>query len=272
MKEKPAYHFKKAPYHAFVVENNTVGVHLHRHAELSYITDGTLLFYVDDALYELHAGDLIIVFPNQLHRLITPEYSKAITCIFDSSLTSDYTSQLNNYHFDHCVFHKDELAPTTLAALNPLAKTGISKSFKAHALPFMEKGFLSVILADLFSKHLLIPYEPSTPSFIVTSFFNYVEMHLGDDLSLNTIAHALKISPSTLSSCITFHTGRSPHALVNARRLDHARTMLYKTDKPIPQIARETGFSSERSFYRNFKETYQKTPLEFRKKKTAAQK
>lgn len=272
MKEKPAYHFKKAAYHAFVVENNHVGDHLHRHAELSYITDGTQLFYIDDILYELHAGDLILVFPNQLHRLETLEYNKAITCIFDANLTSDYTEQLSNYHIENCVFHKDELAATTLSALNQLARTGISKSFKAHALPFKEKGFLSVILADLFSKHALIPYEPTSPSFVVTSFFNYVETHLSDDLSLNTIAQALNISPSTLSSCITYNTGRSPHTLVNSRRLDHARTMLYKTDKPIPQIAKETGFASERSFYRNFKEAYQKTPLEFRKKKTAARK
>lgn len=272
MDKKPAYHFKKAPYHAFVVENNNVGIHLHRHAEISYITDGMELFYIEDTPYKLYAGDLIIVFPNQLHKLVTPDYCKAITCIFDANFTSDYTSLLNNYHMDCCVFHKDELSPATLSALNPLAKTGITKSFKCRPLPFTEKGYLSVILADLFSKHKLIAYDPTSPAFIVTAFFNYVETHLGEDLSLTTIAKNLKLSSSHLSSLITYNTGQSPHTLVNARRLDHARTLLYKTNKPIHEIAKETGFSSERSFYRNFKEKYNKTPLEFRKKKTAAQK
>lgn len=272
MKEKPACHIRKAPYRGFVAENNCCRLHLHRHAEISYIAKGSQTFIIDDIPHLLNPGDLIIVFPHQLHQLITPEYCKAITSIFDANFVSDYTQQLNNYHIEPCVFHKDELDETTLSALNELAKTGISKSFKMHAVPFLEKGFVSVILADLFSKHELVPYEPTSSAFVLTKFFNYIETHLREDLSLKAVAKALDISPSNLSACITDNTGMTSHALVNSRRLDHARTMLYKTDKPISIIAEEVGFSSERSFYRNFKKTYQKTPLEFRIKKTIAKK
>lgn len=272
MTEQPKYHFQKAPYLGFVAENNCCHLHLHRQVELSYITDGELSFTIDDTLHTLHSGDLIIVFPNQLHRLDTPRYSRAITSIFDAALTEDYTEQLCAYHFDSCVFHKDELDAPTLASLNELAKTGISKSYKQHAIPFSEKGWLSVILADIMSKHRLIPYEPTSPSYIISSFFNYVESHLSQDLGIETIAAALHISPSHLSACISSHTGKTPHAMVTDRRLDHARVLLYKTSMSIADIASAVGFSSERSFYRNFKEAYNKTPLEFRRKKTAARK
>lgn len=272
MASQPKYHFQKAPYQGFVAENNCCHLHLHRQVELSYITDGCQTFIIDDTTYSLHAGDLIVVFPNQTHLLDTPDYAKAITSIFDSSLTSDYTELLNSYHLDHCVYHKEELAETTLSALNELAKTGISKSYKLHAIPFLEKGYLSVILADLFSKHELIPYDPASPSYVISRFFNYVETHISEDLSLETIAKALCLSPSRLSACITFHTGKTPHAMVTDRRLDRARPLLYKTNMPIAEIAEAVGFSSERTFYRNFKETYNKTPLEFRKIKTAASK
>lgn len=272
MPQQPKYHFQKAPYLGFVAENNCCHLHLHRQVELSYITDGEQTFTIDGTDYHLTAGDLVIVFPNQLHRLDTPVYAKAITSIFDPNLTDDYTRLLTAFHFDSCVFHKDELAASTLAAFNELAKTGISKSYKMHAVPFAEKGWLTVILADILSRHTLIPYEPTSPSYIISGFFNYVEAHIDKDLSLETIADALHISPSRLSACISSHTGKTPHAMVTARRLDCARPLLYKTTMSIADIAKAVGFSSERSFYRNFKEAYDKTPLEFRRKKTAASK
>lgn len=270
MQDKPSYHFQKAPYQGFVAENNCCGFHLHRQVEISYVTDGEQIFYIDDVPYLIKPGDLIIVFPNQIHYLDTPEYCKAITSIFDPFYTSDFTDFFLNYHFDNCVFHKEELSETTLSALNALAKTGISKSYKLHPVPYLEKGFLTVILADLFNLHELIPYTPLDSAYIITAFFNYVENNLNQKLTIPIIAKELGISSSKLSDCITKNTGNTPHALINIRRLDRARTMLYKTNKPIAEIAVENGFSSERTFFRNFKEMYQKTPLEFRNKKAAA--
>lgn len=272
MHQKPAYHFKKAPFHGFVVENNNYRTHLHRHVEITYVTKGVHLFTVENTLYELHAGDLVLVFPNQLHKLETPEYSKTITCIFDANLTSAYTDILNTHHITPCVFRKDELDETSLSALNELARTCISKSYKQHAVPYLEKGYISVILADLLNKRTLVPYKPTDSTFIITSFFNYIETHLNEDLSVDAIAKALSISPTKLSNEITYHTGKTLHSLVNTRRLDYSRHLLSETDMPISEITEICGFSSERTFYRNFKEMYNKTPLEFRQKKSIAKK
>lgn len=269
MKEKPAYHFQKAPYLGFVAENNNCHLHLHRQAELSYIARGEHMFHIDQECYHLKKGDLILVFPNQLHKPETKNYCKEITCVFDAALISDFTYQLTEFHLDQCTFRREELAPSTLEAIGELARTGISKSYRQHAIPFLEKGYLTVILEDLFQKRRLIPFDPVSPSYVISRFFNYIETHLDGDLSIAAIAGSLHMSPSRLSACITEYTGKTPHALVISRRLDRARPLLYKTDLSISEIARMTGFSSERSFYRNFKEMYQKSPIEFRNKKRA---
>lgn len=270
MSEEIKYHFQKAPYMGFVAENNCCHLHMHRQVEISYITRGEQTFIIDNVSYPLKAGDLVLVFPNQAHRLITPSYCKAITSIFDPNLTSDYTTQLTRFHMDNCIFHKEELSESTLAALNELARTGISKSYKQHAVPYTEKGFLSVILAELMLLHTLIPYEPTDSPFILTQFFNYIELHLDKDLSLKAVSEALSISASRLSATISNNTGMSLHALINTRRLDYSRNLLTKTDLPVSEVAQRCGFASERSFYRNFKNMYQKTPIEFRIKKTTA--
>lgn len=267
MKEKPAYHFQKRPYQGFVAENNCCHLHLHRQAELSYVLEGEQSFIINGQTHLLKAGDLILTFPNEIHKLETSEYCKAITSIFDSNLVTDFTEPLNNMHFENCVFYKEELAPATIDALMELGKTGVSKSFKQHLIPYLEKGFLTVILTDLFSKRELIPWNMHDSSFIVTRFLNYVETHLKEDLSLTILTKELCISRSYLCSCIAFNTGKTPHELILDRRLDHARTLLRKTDIPIKDVALECGFSSTRTLFRNFNRAFQKTPLEYRQKK-----
>lgn len=270
MKEQPNYQYRKAPYLGFVAENNCCSLHLHRHAEISYITDGERTVYIDDIPYHLTAGDLILIFPNQIHYLITPESCREICSIFDSNMVAEFAQPLTNYIIDNCVFHKDELDESTLCALNCLAHSGISKSYKQHAVPYMEKGYLTVILDDLLSKRELIEYDSKRQSYIVQRFFNYIENHISGDLRVETIAKELYLSCSALNENIKFYAGDSPHNIIKKRRLDIARTMLIITDKPVSVIARETGFSNERSFYRNFQEAYNKTPLEFRNKKRGA--
>ncbi len=270
MRQQPNYQSRKAPYLGFVAENNRCSLHMHRHTEISYITDGERTVYIDDIPHHLSAGDLIIIFPNQVHYLITPVYCREICSIFDSNLTEHFTEQLTNYHIDNCVFHKDELDKSTLDALNCLAHSGISKSYKSHTIPYMEKGYLTVILDDLLSKRKLTDYDINNPYYIIEKFFSYIETHLNSDLSVEAIAKTLNISRNTLTDNVKFYTGISPHKIVTKRRLDVARTKLIITDKPISDIAAETGFSSERSFYRNFQAVYNKSPLEFRQKKTGA--
>lgn len=55
------------------------------------------------------------------------------------------------------------------------------------------------------------------------------------------------------------------NAYVNHSRLSHACYLMENSDMPIIQCAYDSGFTSLRSFNRNFKAYYKVTPAEYRK-------
>lgn len=264
MPQQPKYHFQKAPYLGFVAENNCCHLHLHRQVELSYITDGEQTFTIDGTDYHLTAGDLVIVFPNQLHRLDTPVYAKAITSIFDPNLTEDYTRLLTAFHFDSCVFHKDELDTSTLAALNELAKTGISKSYKMHAVPFAEKGWLTVVLGDLFYKHPLQPRKEKLDLLQIRRLSAYMREHLSDISDTDTKCRELGISRHYLTHTLKQEIYVNHTTFLTLLRLEHADELLFNSNLRLIDIALECGFGTVQTFTRNYKKAAGITPAAVR--------
>lgn len=57
-----------------------------------------------------------------------------------------------------------------------------------------------------------------------------------------------------------------PIEYLNDYRLQIAAQMLRETEKSIEDISAECGFASASFFGKMFKEKYEKTPLQFRKK------
>jgi AraC family transcriptional regulator len=73
---------------------------------------------------------------------------------------------------------------------------------------------------------------------------DYVEAHLGDDLSLASVAAEAGLSPYHFARVFRASTGLSPHQYVIRRRVERARDLLATTDRSLSSIAREVGFAS----------------------------
>lgn len=72
----------------------------------------------------------------------------------------------------------------------------------------------------------------------------YVEEHLGDDLSLASLAGAVGLSPYHFARLFRESTGLSPHQYVIRRRVERARLLLATTDRSLASIAQEVGFAN----------------------------
>jgi AraC family transcriptional regulator len=73
----------------------------------------------------------------------------------------------------------------------------------------------------------------------------FIEAHLGGDLSLDAMAAEVKVSPLYLARAFKAAVGQSPHQYVLARRLERAKELLRGTDAPIVEVALSAGFSSQ---------------------------
>ena len=72
----------------------------------------------------------------------------------------------------------------------------------------------------------------------------YVEEHLGEDLSLAALAGAVGLSPYHFARLFRASTGLSPHQFVIRRRVERARLLLASTDRSLASIAQDVGFAS----------------------------
>jgi AraC-like DNA-binding protein len=83
--------------------------------------------------------------------------------------------------------------------------------------------------------------------------------------SAEALAGVLHVSARTLHRQLK-EEGASVQQLKDEVRLERARDLLYRTDKPVKQVAAAVGFRNEKSFGRAFKEWVGVTPAAFRER------
>ena len=103
-------------------------------------------------------------------------------------------------------------------------------------------------------------------SYIVGKAITIIAFDLTADLSLNTIAKQLNINPTYLSSLFRKECDCTLTEYVNRKRIEHAITLLDKTDKPINAIAFECGIQDTNYFIKLFKKFTNQTPTQYRNK------
>ena len=89
-------------------------------------------------------------------------------------------------------------------------------------------------------------------------------LYLNSELKLEDIASALGLNRTYVSDCINTHTGDSFSQFVNGYRIEYAKRVLRsQPDTKVTSLYLSAGFSSEQSFYRNFKAFTGMTPKEW---------
>lgn len=102
---------------------------------------------------------------------------------------------------------------------------------------------------------------------IVKSITAYIEEQLTHEnaaLSLDEVANKMGYSKFYLNRVFQEETRMTIHRYISERRLSEAARKLVYTDKPIVEIAYETGYQSQQAFTDAFGSRYLCTPLKYR--------
>jgi AraC family transcriptional regulator len=79
----------------------------------------------------------------------------------------------------------------------------------------------------------------------IRRLIEFIEEHLDGNLSLETMAAEVIISPRYLPRAFKLAVGQSPHRYVLQRRMERAKELLRGTDMSIVDVALASGFSSQ---------------------------
>ncbi len=101
---------------------------------------------------------------------------------------------------------------------------------------------------------------------VVKKVVDYIEAHLEEDLSLDTIASALNYSKFYIIRKFNEETKCTVYKYIQGRRLTLAAQKLAETDTPIIEIAYEAHYSSQQAFSYAFYQLYQCSPQIYRRR------
>ena len=96
----------------------------------------------------------------------------------------------------------------------------------------------------------------------------YIEDHYSEPVRLSDIAEILNLSPDRTRHLIKAECGMNFSELLLKTRLKAANALLLNSDFPINVVAQMCGFSDSSTFNRYFKDSFERTPRQWRMSKS----
>ena len=247
----------------------TMEFHAHDFLELYYFLDGSVTYYIEDQVYDLCPGDLLIIPAGKMHRpvianehaayermvlWITPQYLQGI-----DSPAGDLQKNLQKVgEHGYCVpFRGDETVFVTalLKKLLYMQKNDTDPKFCA--------GAVELYLWTIFRFYGVIDTTHRNETQVIPQVIRYITEHFSEPLTLEDIAAEFFVSKSYLNRHFKAYTKSTVYAYIMALRLTHARRML-REGIPAVEAGRECGFSDYSTFYKAFKTQTGLSPQQFK--------
>ena len=238
--------------------------------ELFFVTGGKGSFFLQNLVYPVGQGDLIIINTGLEHtetsdRISPLEYIvlgvEGLEVLSPQPDTSGWTA-VNLFGIG--------------ADLTPYLHTIVREmEQKDPGFQFICQGLLEVILALLirhfnFTFTLADRYKKS--NWECTLVRRYIDTHFKENLSLDQLATLAHVNKYYLVHTFTREYGTSPISYLISRRIQESRQLLESTNYSLSQIAHMLGFSSPSYFSQVFRKQMGSSPLEYRKRHKMRQK
>lgn len=237
------------------------GAHLHNHIELVYMIEGCTKAFVDSLECVAYAGDVIIVFPNQIHQYQKINHEKCFLSIFPPDLCPEFQNVFKN---------KLPVSPVIMNAsdnkrIYPLIENIIETQMEKP--PFYDtliKGYFLALLSELFQAVQFIETKSSDGD-TIKAVLNFCSENYTQNIQLETISRALHISRTYISHLFSekLHMGFSEY--IGMLRISDACNLLVSQDMSVTEVSYAVGFNSTRSFNRLFLKYTGLTPRDYRK-------
>lgn len=238
-----------------------ISPHLHNALEIVCVTEGTLELGVGQELYHMEKGDIGFVFSDIIHhyQVFSSEENMAVYIIIPPSVTGIFAERIQSSALECPVIKAADIEPDVYNAINAITQVGQGERMIVQA-------YVQIILARCIGKMKLVEKSSVGSDDLIYRTVSYISGNFRKQFSLEDMARDLGVSKYVLSRIFskTFH--RNFNQYLNDARLSDASQRLENTSDTILDICLDSGFESQRTFNRAFKERYKITPSEYRRK------
>ncbi len=262
------YEIKNQEFH-FRTEDNEekrialeCSAHMHYEIEFFLLLEGETVVYIDSMEYKMTAGDLCVVFPNQIHQFKTISEEKYMLVIFSPDMLPELTETFTSRIPRSAVIKAKELSPDCEKTIRKMGE--INSSLGEYKRVQM-RGMLLTLFGSVLDKMSLTDVK-SVNSHALKTVVTYCSRNFSRDLSLSILEEDLHISKYYISHLFSMKLKVRFNDYINSLRINDACRQLRQTDKTITEISECVGFNTLRTFNRAFVRQIGMSPSEYRRK------
>lgn len=237
----------------------TMRKHCHNHFEIYFITKGNCCYFIENKVYHLIPGDIILIPEGIMHNT---EYQNTI-----------YTRKLiscSEYFIPECI---KSLLPSLLYLYrNPEIIESVEQIFSKVEEEYANKDSLSEEIFKCYTHMLFFLLVRHPNQYIpqqeekhyIDDAIHYLQNNYTQQISLQDISGRYFVSPEHFSRVFKQKTGFNVSEYLNILRLQKAENLLKQlTAAPITEIAEDCGFNDSNYFCVKFKKLYGMPPKKF---------
>lgn len=246
-------------------------IHWHNSIEIVYVIKGSIDIAIDSDSFTLNEKEVEIINVDEAHKFYSKEDNKILIFNIDPGFFEKYYKDIKNVFF-YTTSTSNQVGEEYDELKAFLAKLLCEYVQKLEDYDEEIEDLLIHLLYHLINNfHYLTTdkeelKEKTEQLDRYHRISKYIFNNYNNNITLKDIAKKEFLSPHYLSHEIKYATGSSFTDLINQTRVEESIKLLLDSDISISEISDEVGFSHVRYYNKNFKEYYNCTPLQYRKK------
>ena len=238
-------------------------LHHHDYYELEIVAEGELLHECNGKSMMLKKGDVYILSPKDVHRLVTFQKTKIYNlCIYTEQCSKSIARLLLDEEYPRFGKVDDEvlgeLAALHSALRDVLNSSGQYRGARTSALTTL----LASRLFEVSAAEISLQTDQSYST--IAKAMSFIEAHLANPITLEEVAAVSGYSRTYFSRLFKEIVGINFKYYLERERIELASDLLEIEEMSITEIAYAVGFNSFSSFWRAFKKLKGVSPREWR--------
>ena len=236
--------------------------HLHYHVEIVYMHKGYAKAYIDSDTFELQAGDLLVVFPNKIHRFEDEAgRNKYDLFIVNPDLSEDIAQRTATENPKNPIIRNASSNSRLMSLIEILSDF---ESFPVSCKHTLLKGYFTAFFAEILE---MMPTQSARhdENQAMRALVQYCSRNFTKELSLAILEEELHLSKYYISHLFGDKLGISFNDYINSLRISEACRLLRMSDISITEISGASGFGTLRTFNRSFIKQMGMSPSDYRK-------
>ena len=261
-------------YYYADVHLRPVPLHEHSYYEFYLFLEGEdAAIEIGDKRLPLTYGTIALIPPGVQHRSITSPLSDVpyrrfvfwVSTSFAQSLvqrSADY-----GYLMQQAAVTKNYLFPVSVGRFSLVLSKAIRLLTELHENRYGRESAVALCVDDLILSMNRCVYEENHEETddakdLFQNLVLYIDGHLDEDLSLETLSERFYVSRSHIAHTFSDTIGIPLHQYVLKKRLEAARSSIL-SGTPVTKAFQSFGFTDYSAFYRAFRKEYGQGPKEY---------